>query len=100
MPRSQVGSTILAQAAGVPTYPWSGTGVQISYEECDGVIPKEIYERACLQAENAVHRCRAIGYPVMLKASWGGGGKGIRTVRSDAEVETLLRQVGTNMHLS
>ena len=43
---SQVGSTILAQAAGVPTYPWSGTGVQISYEECNGVIPEEIYERA------------------------------------------------------
>ena len=96
---SQVGSTILAQAAGVPTYPWSGTGVQISYEECNGVIPEEIYERACLQSENAAHRCRAIGYPVMLKASWGGGGKGIRTVRSDDEVEAALRQVRTKMRL-
>jgi hypothetical protein len=27
--RSQVGSTILAQAAGVPTLPWSGSGVQV-----------------------------------------------------------------------
>ncbi len=25
--------------------------------------------------------CKRIGYPIMLKASWGGGGKGIRKVR-------------------
>ena len=31
-----------------------------------------------------------IGYPVMLKASWGGGGRGMRTIRSEAD---LLREV-------
>lgn len=39
----QIGSTILAQAASVPTLPWSGTGVSVSYTECGGVIPADIY---------------------------------------------------------
>jgi hypothetical protein len=42
---SQIGSTILAQAAGVPTLPWSGTGVSISFGDCNGVIPEDIYEQ-------------------------------------------------------
>jgi len=32
----------------------------------------------------------AIGYPVMLKASWGGGGRGMRTIRS---ADSLEREV-------
>ncbi len=29
-----------------------------------------------------------IGYPIMLKASWGGGGRGMRTIRSEEDLET------------
>ncbi len=31
-----------------------------------------------------------IGYPVMLKASWGGGGRGMRAIESDAQLAELL----------
>eukprot|EP00955_Chlamydomonas_euryale_P090633 364557-Chlamydomonas_euryale.AAC.45 len=43
--------------------------------------------------DEAVESCRKIGYPVMLKASWGGGGKGIRKVHSDDEVVAVFKQV-------
>jgi len=41
---------------------------------------------AVADAKAAVAAARNIGYPVMLKASAGGGGKGMRIARNDAEV--------------
>jgi len=91
----KVGSTILAQAAGVPTLPWSGDGVAIAYSDCPGgVIPEDIYSKACVRTlKEALDCCSRIGYPAMLKASWGGGGKGIRRVMNEDDVKSGFRQV-------
>ncbi|MGR9263714.1 pyruvate carboxylase [Rhizobium leguminosarum] len=41
--------------------------------------------------EGEIHRLAAeIGYPVMLKASWGGGGRGMRAIRDPKD---LIREV-------
>ncbi|KAG2488653.1 hypothetical protein HYH03_012820 [Edaphochlamys debaryana] len=91
----KIGSTLLAQAAGVPTIPWSGSEVPVTIEQCGGgVIPPAAYTAACVDSEEAAAASAAkIGYPVMLKASWGGGGKGIRKVSSDDELRAAFKQV-------
>jgi pyruvate carboxylase len=34
----------------------------------------------------------AVGYPLMLKASWGGGGRGMRPIASEAELVEKVRE--------
>jgi len=47
------------------------------------VIPG--HDAAVASAAEAVKIARAIGYPVMIKASAGGGGRGLRLAASDSE---------------
>ncbi|MPZ24203.1 MAG: acetyl-CoA carboxylase biotin carboxylase subunit [Dehalococcoidia bacterium] len=42
-------------------------------------------------AEEAVSAIRRLGLPVMIKASAGGGGRGMRVVEHEAEVENAVR---------
>ncbi|MEN3279379.1 MAG: propionyl-CoA carboxylase alpha chain [Solirubrobacteraceae bacterium] len=60
----KIESKRLAAAAGVPTLPGSDDAVG--------------------DADEAVAEADRIGYPVLLKASAGGGGKGMRIARDDA----------------
>ena len=43
------------------------------------------YNEPIAEARQAVEIARGIGYPVMIKASAGGGGKGLRVAYNDAE---------------
>jgi len=45
---------------------------------------------ATASAEEATRVAAAIGYPVMLKAAAGGGGKGMRLVRSPSEIDSAF----------
>jgi acetyl-CoA carboxylase/biotin carboxylase 1 len=88
----KIGSTIIAQSAGVPTIAWNGDGLTVDYKATG--IPDEMYDEANVQtAEQALASSVRIGFPVMIKASEGGGGKGIRSVHREEDVVTLFRQV-------
>jgi acetyl-CoA carboxylase, biotin carboxylase subunit len=43
-------------------------------------------------AEEALSLASSVGYPIMLKASAGGGGRGMRIVRSELELPSLFAQ--------
>lgn len=96
----KIASSIVAQTAGVPTLPWSGSGLKLSCSEQDlnnsktVVVPSELYRRGCtLDVEEGLKAAQTIGFPVMIKASEGGGGKGIRKAESAEDFSTLFRQV-------
>ncbi|AEE31852.1 acetyl-CoA carboxylase 2 [Arabidopsis thaliana] len=90
----KIGSSLIAQAADVPTLPWSGSHVKIPPGRSLVTVPEEIYKKACVYTtEEAIASCQVVGYPAMIKASWGGGGKGIRKVHNDDEVRALFKQV-------
>jgi acetyl-CoA carboxylase, biotin carboxylase subunit len=59
----------------------------------DAGVPILLGSRGVLSSpEEALALADEIGYPVMLKAAAGGGGRGMRIVRSEAELPTLLTQ--------
>ena len=96
----KIASSIVAETAGVPTLPWSGSGLTVQWSDADRLSGKPIsvdmdtYEKACIaDGEDGVARAKKIGYPLMIKASEGGGGKGIRKVNSEEELPNLFRQV-------
>lgn len=51
-------------------------------------------------ADHAVEIAKQIGYPVMLKASAGGGGKGMRLARDDAECATGFERASSEARSS
>ncbi|XP_074869913.1 acetyl-CoA carboxylase 1 [Carettochelys insculpta] len=95
----KIASSIVAQTAGIPTLPWSGSGLQVDWQETDLQkpilnVPQELYEKGCVKdVDDGLLAAEKVGYPVMIKASEGGGGKGIRKVNNADDFPNLFRQV-------
>lgn len=88
----KISSTIVAQHAGVPCIPWSGTGVEEVTVDDNGIVTVEdhVYSRGCTHSpQEGLEKAREIGFPVMIKASEGGGGKGIRKVENEDDFVSL-----------
>jgi hypothetical protein len=92
----KIASTIIAQSAGVPCISWSGSGVDVVADAEGKVTSMEdaTFARACVNtAEEAVEVAERVGYPIMIKASEGGGGKGVRKAKCRADIIPMFRQV-------
>mmetsp|Transcript_9114 Transcript_9114/g.22318 ORF Transcript_9114/g.22318 Transcript_9114/m.22318 type:complete len:2359 (-) Transcript_9114:209-7285(-) len=90
----KIGSTIIAQTAGVPCIGWNGQDVKATYDRSTGTLPDEAYEQGSVHsASEASEAAARIGFPIMIKASEGGGGKGIRMVHKNEDVANAYRQV-------
>lgn len=92
----KISSTIVAQHAKVPCIPWSGTGVdKVVVDETTKLVSvdDETYHLCCLNSpQDGLEKARKIGFPVMIKASEGGGGKGIRQVKDESNFVDLYEQ--------
>ena len=62
----KIGAKLIAEQVGVPVASWSGGAVS--------------------DLDSAITAARRIGYPLMLKAAAGGGGRGIRLLADEAEL--------------
>lgn len=93
----KIASTIIAQSANVPTVAWSGTGLRVDYK-AEGALPPHMYQKACVSSpEHAKKIAIKCGYPLVVKASEGGGGKGIRVVLEESAIQTAYRQVASEV---
>lgn len=97
----KISSTIVAQHADVPCIPWSGTGVKEVVIDKDSnlvSVSDAVYAKGCCSdPEDGLVKAKQIGFPVMIKASEGGGGKGIRKVDNETDFITLYKQAANEI---
>ncbi|KAF2790753.1 hypothetical protein K505DRAFT_250517 [Melanomma pulvis-pyrius CBS 109.77] len=96
----KISSTIVAQHAKVPCIPWSGEGVDQVVVDKNGIVTVEdsVYEKGCTKSwEEGLLAAKKIGFPVMVKASEGGGGKGIRKVDREEDFEQLYKAAASEI---
>ncbi|KAJ3169538.1 acetyl-coenzyme-A carboxylase [Geranomyces variabilis] len=92
----KIASTIVAQSANVPCVSWSGDGITVDAKDEHGhaYVPDDIYHEATTNdVDVGLAHAERIGYPVMIKASEGGGGKGIRLVDDPSQFAQSFVQV-------
>jgi acetyl-CoA carboxylase biotin carboxylase subunit len=77
---SKTAARVLAKDASVPTVPGS--------------------EEPATQLDEARRVARELVYPVLLKASAGGGGKGMRRVDDESELEAAIREASSEAERS
>ncbi|MFD0899596.1 ATP-binding protein [Actinomadura sediminis] len=70
----KIGAKLIAEEVGVPVAPWSRGPVE--------------------SLDAAVAAASEIGYPLMLKATAGGGGRGIRMIADEAELVDAYERTG------
>ena len=85
---NKVAARNAAVAAGVPVMPATGP------------LPRTLLPLDALPAQRAaadeadmqgsLAAAGAVGYPLMLKASWGGGGRGMRVIENEADLVSQL----------
>ncbi|CAI5755652.1 unnamed protein product [Candida verbasci] len=97
----KISSTIVAQHADVPCIPWSGTGVrEVKIDPATNLVSvsDEVYAKGCSTSpEDGLEKAKKIGFPVMIKASEGGGGKGIRKVDNEENFIQLYDQAANEI---
>jgi acetyl/propionyl-CoA carboxylase alpha subunit len=69
---AKIEAKVLAEQTGVPVAPWSG-----------GPVP---------DVDDARRHAATIGYPLIIKSRSGGGGRGIRIVRSEDELADAVER--------
>ncbi|PAV62751.1 hypothetical protein WR25_22977 [Diploscapter pachys] len=101
----KIASTIIAQTLDIPTIEWSGNGLKLDLDNCTPesghiTVSQELFNKATVK--DLAEGLRAleehkIGYPLMIKASEGGGGKGIRKCKNEADFRENFQQVLTEV---
>ncbi|XP_022661132.1 acetyl-CoA carboxylase-like isoform X3 [Varroa destructor] len=96
----KIASSIVAQTADIPTLPWSGSELKADWNKDEGHSAKklrikpELYKKGCIgNVDAGLEAAQKIGFPIMIKASEGGGGKGIRKCECVDDFPSCFRQV-------
>ncbi|KAJ3588849.1 hypothetical protein NHX12_009703, partial [Muraenolepis orangiensis] len=67
----KIASSIVAQTAGIPTLPWSGSGLTVEWTEAEQKrklinVPSDVYERGCIPDIEAGLQAEVPGSPVFV----------------------------------
>ena len=85
---NKVAARNAAVAAGVPVMPATGPLPRTVLAPDAPAAQRAAADEADMQGSLAA--AAAVGYPLMLKASWGGGGRGMRVIESEADLVSQL----------